>query len=321
MTSELQIRFQRLEDLSASQIRAIKEIPPHDKVEFPAIHATRPTSMFTGEAYFAKEQERVFKRLPVAVTVSAMIAEPGSLMAHDGYGIPLLITRDKQGVAHVFLNVCMHKGATLVHGCDPKKGARVTCPFHAWTWALDGKLAGVARAETFADLDKQQRNLVELPSLEAGGILWAILDRHAKPDFSNINADVIADLNAFDLAHQFVYGRKTFHLNGNWKQIIEPFLEGYHVQRLHAQSVGPLFADVPTVVTRMGDHLRQISGKIEFTPESLATEGAKNIHKLVTHAYLLFPNTVVFTKPSRPSFQAPRRASVSTKDCASSSTP
>lgn len=297
MTAELKIRFQALNDLTESQIAAIKSIPPHDNVEYPAIRATRPTSMFVGEEHFQHEQERVFKRLPVAVTVSSMIGEPGSVMAHDGYGIPLLITRDKDGVAHVFLNVCMHKGATLVHGCEPKKGARVTCPFHAWTWSLDGNLVGVARGETFAELDRQNRNLVELPSKEAGGIIWAILNKDAQPDFSNLNDEVIADLNAFDLANQYVYGRKTFELNGNWKQIIEPFLEGYHVQRLHSQSVGPLFADVPTVITKMGDHIRQISGKVEFTPAELEKEGAKNIHKIVTHAYMLFPNTVVVTSP------------------------
>ncbi len=291
------LRFQSLRDLTASQIAAIRSIPAHDKVEFPAIAAHRPTSMFVDETYYAKEQEKIFRRLPVAVTVSAMLAEPGSIMPHNGYGVPLLLTRDKEGVAHAFLNVCMHKGATLVNGCDPKKGVRITCPFHAWTWTLDGRLAGVARAETFADFDKHQRNLVELPCKEAGGIIWVILDKNAEPDFSHLNDEVIADLDAFDLTNQYVYGRKTFELNGNWKQIIEPFLEGYHVQRLHAQSVGPMFADVPTVATRMGDHIRQTSGKIEFSPAELEKEGTKNIHKIVTHAYMLFPNTVVITSP------------------------
>jgi nitrite reductase/ring-hydroxylating ferredoxin subunit len=297
MSKELKLKFHSISDLTEGQVAAIRKIPMHDEAEYPAIRATRPVSMFTDAGHYQKEQERVFRRLPVAVTVSAMIAEPGSLLAHDGYGVPLLITRDRQGVVRTFLNVCMHKGATLVNECEPKKGNKVTCPFHAWTWTLDGKLAGVARAETFADLDKHRRNLVELPCKEAGGIIWVILDKNAAPDFSLLNSQLIADLDALEIASQYLYGRKRFELNGNWKQIIEPFLEGYHVQRLHSQSVGPMFADVPTVVTRLGDHIRQTSGKIEFKPEEVDNEGAKNIHKIVTHAYMLFPNTVVVTSP------------------------
>lgn len=297
MSDQPTIKFHSIDDLTPGQVAAVRDIPPHDEVAFDAIRSTRSTATFTDEGYFQREQDKVFRRLPVAVTISSMLAEPNSMLAHQGYGLPLLITRDQSGKSHVFLNVCMHKGATLVNSCEVRQGGRVTCPFHAWTWGLDGKLVGVARPETFTDLDTEQRNLVELPSKEAGGIIWAILDREAEPDFSHITDDVIADLDALELGGQHLYGRKRFDLNGNWKQILEPFLEGYHVQRLHSQSVGPLFADVPTVVSRMGDHLRQTSGKVEFMPELLETEGKKNIHKLVTHAYLLFPNTVVITSP------------------------
>lgn len=291
------IRYQALRDLSPGQIEAIRAIPPHDKVAFTAMRATRPTAMFLDEANYGREQARVFQRLPVAVALSATIPEPNSALAQDGYGMPLLITRDREGKARVFLNVCMHKGATLVNNCELRKGGRVSCPYHGWTWGVDGKLVGIARAETFEDLDRQQRNLIELHSREAGGIIFAILDREAEPDFSSLNDELLADLDALDLRGQQLYGRKTFHLNANWKQVIEPFLEGYHVQRLHAQSVGPLFADVPTVVTRLGDHIRQISGKAQFKPEELEGEGARNIHKIVTHAYLVFPNTVIVTSP------------------------
>ncbi|HFH3285674.1 aromatic ring-hydroxylating oxygenase subunit alpha [Pseudomonas aeruginosa] len=295
MSVETPIRYHRLNDLTASQIEDIRAIPAHDEADSPTIKASRPTSMFLDDGVLQKERERVFRRLPVAITVSAALPEPGSLLAHDGYGVPLLLSRDRDGVAHVFLNACMHKGATLVSGCETQKGARITCPYHAWSWRLDGKLAGVARAETFECLDKAERNLVELPSREIGGIVWAILDRHAEPDFSLLGDEIIADLEALELRQQYLYGRKSFHLASNWKQVIEPFLEGYHVQRLHANSVGPLFADVPTVVRRIGDHIRQISGKIEFAPDGLENE--KNIHKTITHAYLLFPNTVIITSP------------------------
>ncbi len=103
-------------------------------------------------------------------------------------------------------------------------------------------------------------------------------------------------MKRFNLDRQHVYGRERFELNANWKLVLEPFLEGYHVQRLHARSVGPMFADVPTVTHQMGRNLKQTSGKMNFTPDCLDIPG-ENIHKSVTHAYQLFPNCVVITSP------------------------
>jgi phenylpropionate dioxygenase-like ring-hydroxylating dioxygenase large terminal subunit len=285
-----------LGDLTNSQQDAIRRIPDHDKADIPSIEATRPASTFTDQAVFEREQALVFTRLPVPVSLTAQIAERGSLIAQNGYGTPLLIMRDREGVVRTFLNVCTHKGAKLIEHCDPVRGARVTCPYHGWTFSLAGKLAGVARAETFTNLDKSARDLVELPCLESGGIIWAILDPHADADFSSLDEQLTADLDALDLSTSYVYGHKTFKLDANWKQVLEPFLEGYHVQRLHVESVGPLFADVPTVTDRMGKNIRQTSGKIEYTSDGVDNHNA-NIHKSVTHAYQVFPNTVVVTSP------------------------
>ncbi len=288
--------FQTLDMLSPGQVAAIRRIPSHDRAAPVAIEASRPVSIFTAQDRFDLEQTRVFRQCAVPVMLSAMIAKPGSAIAHDGYGVPLVITRDREGVARAFLNACRHKGSKLLEGCEAVKTSRLTCPYHAWTYALDGRLAGVARAETFINLDTAKHNLVELPSREGGGFIWVMLDRHAAPDFSAMDERLIADMDAFELADAHVYGRKTFHLNANWKLVQEPFLEGYHVQRLHARTVGPLFADVPNVTDVLGPNIRQISGKADFSPADLDIPG-ENVHKTVTHAYLVFPNTVVVTSP------------------------
>ena len=289
--------FQTLDMLSDGQIAAIRRIPSHENAPTVAIEASRPASIFTCQKRYDLEQAKVFRKSAVPVMLSAMIGEPGSAIAHDGYGMPLLLTRDRKGAVHAFLNACQHKGSKLLEGCDAVKTSRLTCPYHAWTYGLDGNLAGVARAETFVNLDTSTRNLVELPAREGGGLIWVMLDRHAEPDFRGLDAALVEDLDAFGLADAHVYGRKTFHLKANWKLVQEPFLEGYHVQRLHARTVGPLFADVPNVVDLLGPNIRQISGKAQFSPADLDIPG-ENIHKTVTHAYLAFPNTVVVTSPS-----------------------
>jgi len=285
-----------LASLTASQVAAIRRVPAHDQVVPPSIEARRPAAMFTDPGHFALEQQRVFRRLPLPVTVSALIAAPGTALALDGYGLPLIVARDRAGTVRAFLNACMHKGSKLLETCDPVHTNRLVCPYHAWSYALDGRLVGAARPETFKNLDKQARGLAEIPCSEAGGLIWAILDRAAPADFSGIDADLVRDFEALELATSYVHGRKSFDLKANWKLVLEPFLEGYHVQRLHASSVGPLFADAPTVVDRLGNSLRQVSGKAQFTPDSLL-DPTENIHKTITHAYQVFPCTVVITSP------------------------
>ncbi len=284
-----------LDTLSDSQIEAIRKIPRHDEARIPELEAHRPVSIFTGEERFQEEQQKIFRKLPVPITLSALL-EPGSAMAHNGYGVPLLVTRTKDGDLHVFLNACQHKGSKLLDGCDVHKQNRITCPYHAWTYALDGRLVAAARAETFKNFEMHTRNLSRLPCREHAGIVWAILDRDADEDWSTLHSQIDDDFSSMGIPNAHVYGRKTFDLKANWKVVLEPFLEGYHVQRLHRNSIGQLFADVPNVTDVFGPNIRQISGKVNFTPAALDVEG-ENIHKTVTHAYQVFPNCVVVTSP------------------------
>ncbi|WP_298291511.1 SRPBCC family protein [Novosphingobium sp.] len=282
--------------MSPGQQAAMRRIASHEDAQVPQIEATRPASIFTSQERYDLEQTHIFQKRAVPLAISALIAEPGTAMGHESTGIPLIISRDKGGQVHVFVNACQHKGAKLLETCDVVKTGRLSCPYHAWTFGVDGKLIGVPRPETFINLDKSKRNLLELPSREQGGIIWVMLDRHAEPDFSSLVPELGEDLDALDLATAHVYGRKTFDVQANWKLVLEPFLEGYHVQRLHASTVGPLYADVPNVVDKLGPTLRQISGKLNFTPNDLDLPD-ENIHKTVTTVYNLFPSGVIITSP------------------------
>ena len=282
--------------LSKGQREAMKRIARHDEATVPQIEFTRPSSIFTSQERYDVEQANLFTNRAIPLTISALFPEPGMAMAHDGTGLPLIVSRDRGGQFHVFLNACQHKGAKLLDGCEVVKTGRMTCPYHAWTFGVDGKLIGVARPETFANLDKSKRNLAELPSREHGGIIWVMLDRHAEPDFSPLVPELAEDLDALELGTAHVFGWRTFDVKANWKLVLEPFLEGYHVQRLHASTVGPLYADVPNVVDKLGPTIRQISGKVDFTPEDLEIDG-ENIHKTVTTVYNMFPTGVVITSP------------------------
>lgn len=289
-----------LSSLSASQIAAIRSLPSNKDVKPPVIQERRPTSNFVSDAYWERERETIFRNKPISIMPSAAIPEPGSVLAHDGYGVPLLITRDKQGKVHIFLNACTHKGAMLMEECTVRKWSTVSCPFHAWTFGLDGRLIGVPREETLLDFDKKTRPLTELPSYESGGIIWGILNPKAEADFSLVSDQVNEDLEHLGLTKWVKYGYRRFELDANWKLVMEPFLEGYHVQRLHVNSIGPqgldFFDDIVPKVEKFGPHIRQISGRGKYTPEMLDQPDV-NIRSVVTIVYNLFPNTVVITSP------------------------
>lgn len=281
--------------LNVNQQEAIRKIPAEADAVVVPLEATRPNAIFTGQARFDAEQAGIFRRYPVPVTLSALLPEPGSVVAHDGYGIPLLISRTRDGEIKAFINACQHKGSKLVEDCEVHKASRVTCPYHAWTYGIDGKLIGVARSEAFKNLDKSARGLVQLPAREWGGVIYVGLDPEIAPDWSQLSDQVADDFASLGIAESHVHGRRTFHLAANWKVVLEPFLEGYHVQRLHAASIGDLFVDAPNIVDMFGANVRQVSGRIGYVPAMLDENPAANIHKLVTHAYTAFPNCVVVT--------------------------
>jgi len=252
-----------------------------------------PASRYTDPAHFLHEKAALFDRFPQVLVPSALLPDTGMVVPHDATGRPLLITRDAEGVAHVFLNVCQHRGTRLVEGEEVQCIKRLVCPYHAWTYKLNGKLLALPRPETFPNLDKSAYGLVELPSLEAGGLIWFAPDQDA--DFSDARL-VSEDFASFGMENAYLFRRKTHTVKGNWKLIMDAFLESYHVTRLHANTIGPFFKDGITAGDSVGPHLRSAVGRLEEM-EQIDLTDMTEMRRVVTFAYQLLPGTVIVPSP------------------------
>jgi len=255
-----------------------------------------PTAVYTNDALFQAER-RLLRTLPIPVAHVSQLQAPGSCLVHDALGVPLLITRNREGELHAMFNVCRHRGTRLVEEagfCKVRKGFH--CRYHGWTYDTEGNLINVPNEEMFPSLQKSEIKLVSLPVTERFGFVWVVATPSAEYDFRAFLDPLEPDLAPLSLESHVVFRRASSTAHTNWKIVMEAFLDGYHVRHLHKNTVGPYFKDHQSHSELAGPHVRSIVGRSGFG-EAVASNSTRNIRDIATPTYVIFPNTIFVVQP------------------------
>ncbi|MCE9658045.1 MAG: Rieske 2Fe-2S domain-containing protein [Burkholderiales bacterium] len=294
-------------------------LPPHTASELDRIRAqtlagrlewqdsTVPAARIPVENYLSDsirdaEVERLFRRLPLIAGHASELAA-GQVLAHDDYGVPLLLTRDADGRFRAFLNVCRHRGMRLVAAtakAEPR--ASVVCPYHGWAYKLDGALRHRLHAEAFDDCSAADTNLVALPAEERHGLLWVVPTPGAAIDIAAWLGGLDAEMPFFGVDQLIHFRTVRAEYPANWKLIVDAFLEAYHIRVLHKETIYPFFADGLTAGDRFGPHLqslvaRRAGQEWAKSADSTPPGDMAGLCALVTPSQVIFPNTITIFHP------------------------
>lgn len=257
-----------------------------------------PYRSYLDEEQWHKEMELIFKKVPLALAATAEMPNPGDYKAMEAVGKPILITRDKDGQVHAFLNVCSHRGAPVAdEGCGNR--SRFSCKYHGWTFSNDGRLMGVSEADTFGDINKESRALRALPCEERNGLIFVCLTPGENLDLDGFFQGMLDDLDRHDFKDWAFLGSRTVE-GANWKIAFDGYLEGYHFAALHPETIHPRTYSNKTYYEAFGPHLR-----IAFPQLSIAeqlegvepSEYAANENNGYDFVRILFPNVSLFLAP------------------------
>jgi carnitine monooxygenase subunit len=197
-----------------------------------SMESTLPYGWYSDPGILLREQERIFRSAWQYAGHTGQLPEPGTFFASCSGRTPVVVTRARDGELRAFLNVCRHRGFTVATG----EGRRETlqCPYHAWTYGLDGRLRAAPRSEEEPDFPQDELGLVPVAVGTWGPFVFVNTAPEPEPlaDALGSMPAQVAELG-LDVDVLVHYTRWETELEANWKIVCENFLECYHCQVAH----------------------------------------------------------------------------------------
>lgn len=260
---------------------------------------TVPAEYYLSEERYSRETEILFRKQPLIVAFSCELPKPGDYKLHEEAGVPVLVTRRKDGKVRAFLNACRHRGARVAY--EPCGHAtRFTCPYHAWTFANDGRLLALQGEDVFGEADKASLGLIEFPCEEAFGMIFAVLTPGARLDVRSFLGDGAEHIAGWHFERNDFAGERDLPTSANWKLALDTYGENYHFHVLHGRDFNYKVVNCAHQWRwgADGEHWTLAWPSLsleEFRTRPEADWG--DIHAHFSMAHFIFPNTFIAIYP------------------------
>lgn len=196
-----------------------------------------PAASYTDPDRQRAEIDLIFKRVPLMLALSCEIPQPGNYKAMEVLRLPIIIARDQAGRVRAFFNVCTHRWAPVATegygSCS-----RFICPFHGWTYNIDGELIGIADRAKFGEIDRSTHGLKQLPCEERHGMIFVCLTPGMDLDLDGYCGALLEEFADAGLNSWTFLGSRVIEC-ANWKILLTNFFESYHFKTLHSKTVAP----------------------------------------------------------------------------------
>jgi phenylpropionate dioxygenase-like ring-hydroxylating dioxygenase large terminal subunit len=246
---------------------------------------------------FQREKTELFRNYPQFVGPSCMIPESGDYFAFDDTGVPILIVRNADGRLNAFVNICSHRGAPLnecEHG-TARKGRMFSCPYHGWSYDLEGKLIGVPFGnEGFDSIDRDALGLRRLQVEEKDGMIFVMPNPDLTFDIDEVLGGLGQRLSGFGFDQHHYLGCKRVFTDFSWKLNMDTFHEYYHFEFLHPDTIGQMAYSNICTYHQFGRNHSMGSPALQINELKDKPEEQWNPRGYTSYVNYIFPNTVIF---------------------------
>ena len=225
LSNSLSSQTDKLTELLNS-INSVAELSLEDSISM-------PPEAFTSDALLQLERQQIFSKEWICVGREEELQSPGDYFTTEVNRVPVIIVRNHEKELKALVNICRHRMARLADG--EGKMRVLTCPYHSWAYDLNGKLANAPKMED-KQFDKSTCNLEQLRLEIWLGFIFVNLDKNADPLAGRLKS-LTNHVENYHIERMVPLSKKVDVWQSNWKILVENFLEVYHIESVHRDTL------------------------------------------------------------------------------------